>query len=145
MRRVNFTGSTRVGRIIAEVAARYLKPVLLELGGKAPLIVLDDADLDNAVRAAAFGSFMHSGQICMSTERIVVHPDIADSFAQKLAEKAKSLTAGNPRTSNAALGLARRSWTGGSRRGPGQGCRRQGREAACRRHGGRHHHERHRA
>jgi acyl-CoA reductase-like NAD-dependent aldehyde dehydrogenase len=104
VRRVNFTGSTRVGRIIAEMGARYLKPVLLELGGKAPLIVLDDADVDNAVRAAAFGSFMHSGQICMSTERIVVAPGIADAFASKLAEKAKSLTAGNPRTSNAALG-----------------------------------------
>jgi acyl-CoA reductase-like NAD-dependent aldehyde dehydrogenase len=86
------------------MGARYLKPVLLELGGKAPLIVLDDADVDNAVRAAAFGSFMHSGQICMSTERIVVAPGIADAFASKLAEKAKSLTAGNPRTSNAALG-----------------------------------------
>jgi acyl-CoA reductase-like NAD-dependent aldehyde dehydrogenase len=104
VRRVNFTGSTRVGRIIAEVAARYLKPVLLELGGKAPLIILEDADIENAVRAAAFGSFMHSGQICMSTERIVVHDAVADSFARKLAEKAKSLTAGNPRTSNAALG-----------------------------------------
>jgi acyl-CoA reductase-like NAD-dependent aldehyde dehydrogenase len=104
VRRVNFTGSTRVGRIIAEVAARYLKPVLLELGGKAPLIVLDDADIDNAVRAAAFGSFMHQGQICMSTERIVVHADVADDFARKLAERARSLTAGNPRTSNAALG-----------------------------------------
>ncbi|HEY5082403.1 MAG TPA: aldehyde dehydrogenase [Bauldia sp.] len=104
VRRVNFTGSTRVGRIIAEVAARYLKPVLLELGGKAPLIILEDADIDNAVRAAAFGSFMHSGQICMSTERIVVHDAVADSFVHKLAEKAKSLTAGNPRTSNAALG-----------------------------------------
>ena len=104
VRRVNFTGSTRVGRIIAELAARYLKPALLELGGKAPLIVLDDADIDNAVRAAAFGSFMHQGQICMSTERIVVHADVADDFARKLAERARSLTAGNPRTSNAALG-----------------------------------------
>ena len=72
VRRVNFTGSTRVGRTIAEVAARYLKPALLELGGKAPLIVLDDADLDEAVRAAAFGAFMNQGQICMSTERIIV-------------------------------------------------------------------------
>ena len=72
VRRINFTGSTRVGRIVAERAARHLKPVLLELGGKAPLVVLDDADLDEAVKAAAFGAFMHQGQICMSTERIVV-------------------------------------------------------------------------
>jgi acyl-CoA reductase-like NAD-dependent aldehyde dehydrogenase len=104
VRRINFTGSTRVGRIIAEMSARYLKPALLELGGKAPLLVLDDADIDNAVRAAAFGAFMHSGQICMSTERIVVDNRIADEFAGKLAAKARSLSAGNPRTSNAPLG-----------------------------------------
>ena len=72
VRRINFTGSTHVGRIIAERRARHLKPVLLELGGKAPLIVLDDADLDEAVNAAAFGAFMNQGQICMSTERIIV-------------------------------------------------------------------------
>src|SRR5450631_3272640 len=71
VRRVSFTGSTKVGRIVAETAARELKPVLLELGGKAPLVVLDDADLDEAVNAAAFGAFMNQGQICMSTERIV--------------------------------------------------------------------------
>ena len=63
VRHINFTGSTRVGRMIAERAARHLKPVLLELGGKAPLIVLDDADLDAAVNAAAFGAFMNQGQI----------------------------------------------------------------------------------
>ncbi|MDB5710106.1 MAG: aldehyde dehydrogenase, partial [Sphingomonas bacterium] len=72
VRRINFTGSTAVGRIIAVRAAQHLKPVLLELGGQAPLIVLDDADLDEAVKAAAFGAFMNSGQICMSTERIIV-------------------------------------------------------------------------
>jgi vanillin dehydrogenase len=85
-------------------AARHLKPVLLELGGKAPLLVLDDADLDAAVRAAAFGAFMHQGQICMSTERVVVDRRVADSFAGKFAVKAGSLTAGDPRTSNAPLG-----------------------------------------
>ena len=83
VRRVNFTGSTRVGRIIAQVAAKYLKPVLLELGGKAPLIVLDDADLDAAVEAAAFGAFMNQGQICMSTERIVVDEKVADAFVDQ--------------------------------------------------------------
>jgi acyl-CoA reductase-like NAD-dependent aldehyde dehydrogenase len=73
--------------MIAEVAARYLKPVLLELGGKAPLIVLDDADLDEAVRAAAFGAFMNQGQICMSTERIVVDESVANAFVDMLAKK----------------------------------------------------------
>jgi acyl-CoA reductase-like NAD-dependent aldehyde dehydrogenase len=88
VRRVNFTGSTKTGRIVAETAARYLKPVLLELGGKAPLLILADADIDNAVRAAAFGGFMHQGQICMSTERIVIDSTVADDFVDKLAKRA---------------------------------------------------------
>jgi acyl-CoA reductase-like NAD-dependent aldehyde dehydrogenase len=104
VRRINFTGSTRVGRIIAQIAAKYLKPVLLELGGKAPLLVLDDADIDAAVAAAAFGAFMNQGQICMSTERIVVDAQIADAFVAKLAAKAGTLTAGDPRTGNMPLG-----------------------------------------
>ena len=97
VKRINFTGSTRVGKIIAVAAAKHLKPVLLELGGKAPLIVLDDADLDAAVDAAAFGAFMNQGQICMSTERIVVDDAVADAFVEKLAAKAKRLPAGDPR------------------------------------------------
>ena len=97
VRRVNFTGSTRVGRIIAEIAGRHLKPVLLELGGKAPLIVLDDADLDAAVNATAFGAFMNQGQICMSTERIIVDEKVADAFVAKLVAKAAQLPAGDPR------------------------------------------------
>ena len=104
VKRVNFTGSTRVGRIIAETAGRHLKPVLLELGGKAPLIVLDDADLDAAVNAAAFGAFMNQGQICMSTERIIVDENVADEFVRRFASKAKSLPAGDPRTGNVVLG-----------------------------------------
>jgi acyl-CoA reductase-like NAD-dependent aldehyde dehydrogenase len=104
VRRINFTGSTRVGRIIAETAARFLKPVLLELGGKASLVILDDADLDAAVAASAFGAFMNQGQICMSTERIVVDNAVADDFVAKLAAKAESLQAGNPRHGNFALG-----------------------------------------
>ncbi|MGF1703381.1 aldehyde dehydrogenase [Photobacterium makurazakiensis] len=104
VRRINFTGSTNIGRIIAEKAAIHLKPALLELGGKAPLIVLDDADLDAAVDAAAFGAFFNQGQICMSTERLIVVDSIADEFAQKLAEKAKSLKAGDPLDNNNALG-----------------------------------------
>ena len=104
VRRINFTGSTNVGRIIAQAAAKYLKPVLLELGGKAPLLVLDDADLDEAVNATAFGAFMYQGQICMSTERVVVDQKVADAFVTKLGKKAEALPAGNPRNSNIALG-----------------------------------------
>ncbi|PIE07334.1 MAG: salicylaldehyde dehydrogenase [Rhodobacterales bacterium] len=97
VRHVNFTGSTGVGRLIAMKAAEQLKPVLLELGGKAPLVVLDDADIDAAVNAAAFGAFMNQGQICMSTERIIVEEGIADAFTRALAGKAAKLPAGNPR------------------------------------------------
>jgi acyl-CoA reductase-like NAD-dependent aldehyde dehydrogenase len=104
VRRVNFTGSTRVGRIIAEKAGRHLKPALLELGGKAPFIVLDDADLDEAVAAAAFGAYMNQGQICMSTERIVVDNTVADAFVEKLAAKAKTLVAGDPVKGQTPLG-----------------------------------------
>lgn len=104
VRRINFTGSTRVGRIIAETAARHLKPVLLELGGKAPMLVLDDADLDEAVKAAAFGAFMNQGQICMSTERLVVDRKVADDFVGKFAAKASTLVAGDPHKGNTPLG-----------------------------------------
>ena len=104
VKRINFTGSTAVGRIIAKRAAEHLKPVLLELGGKAPLIVLDDADLDEAVKAAAFGAFMNQGQICMSTERIIVVDSVADAFAEKFAAKAKSMATGDPREGTTPLG-----------------------------------------
>jgi benzaldehyde dehydrogenase (NAD) len=93
VRRINFTGSTAVGRIVALRAAEQLKPVLLELGGKAPLIVLEDSDLDEAVAAAAFGAFMNAGQICMSTERIIVVEAVADEFARRFAEKVGSMPA----------------------------------------------------
>ena len=96
VKRLNFTGSTRVGRIIAEQAGRHLKPVLLELGGKAPLVVLDDADIDGAVNAAAFGAFMNQGQICMSTEKIVVDEAVADEFVRRFAAKAAALPYGDP-------------------------------------------------
>jgi len=104
VRRVNFTGSTKVGKIIAGTCAKYLKPVVLELGGKAPLVLLDDADIDAAVNAAAFGSFMNSGQICMSTERIVVDEKIADEFVAKFAAKARALPLGDPRKGPVVLG-----------------------------------------
>nr|WP_197090446.1 aldehyde dehydrogenase family protein [Cupriavidus basilensis] len=104
VRRVNFTGSTRVGRVVARRAAEHLKPVLLELGGKAPCLVLDDADLDAAVRAAAFGAFFNQGQICMSTERILVADGVAEAFVDKLAGRARGLTAGDPASGGHALG-----------------------------------------
>ncbi|MGE0034245.1 MAG: aldehyde dehydrogenase [Xanthobacteraceae bacterium] len=104
VRRINFTGSTQTGRLIAETAARYLKPILLELSGKASLVILDDADLDAAVAAAAFGSFVNQGQVCMSTERIVIDEKVADLFVEKFAAKARSLVAGDPREGDVALG-----------------------------------------
>jgi benzaldehyde dehydrogenase (NAD) len=104
VRRVNFTGSTHVGRIIAQTCATHLKPAVLELGGKAPLLVLADADIDAAVDGAAFGAFANSGQICMSTERIIVDETIADAFVAKLAAKAASLPLGDPRKGPAVLG-----------------------------------------
>jgi acyl-CoA reductase-like NAD-dependent aldehyde dehydrogenase len=104
VRRINFTGSTAVGRIVAVRAAQNLKPVLLELGGKAPLLVLDDADLDEAVKAAAFGAFMNQGQICMSTERIIVVDAVADAFVAKFKAKVATMAVGNPREGKTPLG-----------------------------------------
>ena len=97
VRHVNFTGSSKVGRIIGRLAGENLKPALLELGGKAPFVVLDDADVDAAVNAAIFGCYMNQGQICMSTERLIVDDSIADEFARKFAARAAELPAGDPR------------------------------------------------
>jgi benzaldehyde dehydrogenase (NAD) len=104
VRRINFTGSTAVGRIIAKRCAENLKPCLLELGGKAPLLILEDAKLDEAVKAAAFGAFMNQGQICMSTERIIPVAAIADEFARRFADKARSMKSGDPREGKTPLG-----------------------------------------
>ncbi|GAA3855778.1 aldehyde dehydrogenase [Celeribacter arenosi] len=104
IRRVNFTGSTRVGRVISELAGRHLKPALLELGGKAPMIVLEDADVEAAVAAAGFGAYMNQGQICMSTERIITVGDAGDRFAEAFTGKVETLTAGDPSAGNAPLG-----------------------------------------
>jgi len=104
IRRINFTGSTRVGREVAIEAARYLKPVLLELSGKAPLIVLEDADLEAAVEAAIFGAFFNQGQICMSTERIIAVKSIADAFVSKLEARTRLLSAADPVVETAGLG-----------------------------------------
>jgi acyl-CoA reductase-like NAD-dependent aldehyde dehydrogenase len=84
VRKVNFTGSTPVGRIIAATAGRVLKPVVMELGGKASAIVLDDADLEKAATACALGAFLNCGQVCMSTERIVVQSAILEKFTAAL-------------------------------------------------------------
>jgi benzaldehyde dehydrogenase (NAD) len=103
-RRINFTGSTKVGRIIAENAGRHLKRVLLELGGKAPMVVLPDADLDRAAAAAHFGAFFHQGQICMSTERIVADRTIAQDLAERIAQRARAATVGDPRDPQTQIG-----------------------------------------
>ncbi|GAA2213588.1 aldehyde dehydrogenase [Nonomuraea monospora] len=96
VRAVNFTGSTNVGRVIGTHAARHLKPALLELGGKNAIIVLDDADVDYAVDAAAFGVFMNAGQICMSGDRVLVHESLAGEFTRKFTAKVSALPAGDP-------------------------------------------------
>jgi acyl-CoA reductase-like NAD-dependent aldehyde dehydrogenase len=104
VRRINFTGSTATGRRIAEAAGRQLKRVVLELGGQNPLIVLDDADLEYAVDAAAFGAFLHQGQICMSARRIIVERPIADAFVEKLTAKTAGLKLGDPKEMDTIIG-----------------------------------------
>jgi acyl-CoA reductase-like NAD-dependent aldehyde dehydrogenase len=104
VRRLNFTGSTQVGRLVAEAAGRQLKRVVLELGGHNPLIVLGDADVEYAVNASAFGSYLHQGQICMSTRRIYVERPIADEFIARLAEKTQGLKAGDPKEHDTVIG-----------------------------------------
>src|SRR3954469_1225741 len=103
-RRVNFTGSSKVGRLIGIKCAEHFKRCLLELGGKAPLVVLGDADLEAAADAASFGAFMNSGQICMSTERIVADRTVATELGAKLAERAAKLTVGDPRDQATMIG-----------------------------------------
>lgn len=101
---LSFTGSTAAGRRVGESAGRHLKRVHLELGGNSALIVLPDADLGLAASAGAFGSFLHQGQICMTTGRHLVHRDIAGEYVERLAEKADHLPVGDPATSQVALG-----------------------------------------
>ncbi|OAG45499.1 hypothetical protein AYO21_00135 [Fonsecaea monophora] len=95
VRKINFTGSTAVGRIIAQQAGRYLKPVLLELGGKASCIVLEDADLIKAAKAVVMGGFLHHGQICMATERVIVMRRVSEEFLKILRTEAEAFVAGN--------------------------------------------------
>ena len=103
-RAVNFTGSTATRRRLAEAAGRHLKRVVLEAGGQNPLIVLDDADVDYAVDAAAFGAFLHQGQICMSARRIIVERPVADQFIERLTRKTGGLKTGDPREMDTIIG-----------------------------------------
>jgi benzaldehyde dehydrogenase (NAD) len=101
---ISFTGSTAVGRKVGEIAARHLKRVHLELGGNSAVVVLDDADLERAVSAAAWGSFLHQGQICMTTGRHIVHERIAEEYVERLAAKAETLKVGDGANGDVELG-----------------------------------------
>jgi benzaldehyde dehydrogenase (NAD) len=101
---ISFTGSTQVGRLVGEAAGRTLKRVSLELGGNSPFIVLDDADLELASSAGAFGSFFFQGQICMASSRHLVHEKIADAYIALLTERTAKLGIGNPATDQVHLG-----------------------------------------
>jgi benzaldehyde dehydrogenase (NAD) len=104
VRVIAFTGSTKAGRQVGSLGAQHLKRVHLELGGNSALIVMDDVDLEKAVSVGAFGSFMHQGQICMTTGRHIVDARIADDYAGLLAEHANHLPVGDPATGQVALG-----------------------------------------
>jgi len=104
VRRINLTGSTSVGRQLAEKAGRHLKRVSLELGGQNPLVILKDADVDYAVNAAAFGAFLHQGQICMSVRRIIVEKPIAREFTEKFVKKISAFKVGNPKEPDTIIG-----------------------------------------
>lgn len=101
---IQFTGSTAAGKKVGEAAGRNLKKVSLELGGKNSLILFEDADLETALSNAAWGVYLHQGQICMSTGRILVHRSIHDEFVTRLVEKARALAVGDPATEQVALG-----------------------------------------
>ena len=104
VRVISFTGSTAVGRHVGALAGQHLKRIHLELGGNSALIILDDADLDKAASAGAWGSFLHQGQICMTTGRHLVHEAVYDEYVSRLAGKADHLPVGDPATGQVALG-----------------------------------------
>ena len=101
---ISFTGSTATGRLVGETAGRMLKRVVLELGGNSPLVVLDDADIEAASSAGAWGSFLHQGQICIAVSRHLVHESIVEEYTAALVERAQRLPVGNPATDEVALG-----------------------------------------
>lgn len=104
IRAISFTGSTAAGRAVGALAARHLKRAHLELGGNSALVVLDDVNLERAVRAGAWGSFLHQGQICMTTGRHLVHESLYHEYVSGLAARADALTVGDPASSDVALG-----------------------------------------
>jgi benzaldehyde dehydrogenase (NAD) len=104
VRVIAFTGSTEAGRKVGELAGRHLKRAHLELGGNSALVVLADADLDRAVSAGAWSSYLHSGQICMTAGRHLVHESIADEYVERLAAHADALPVGDPFAGQVALG-----------------------------------------
>jgi benzaldehyde dehydrogenase (NAD) len=104
VRLVSFTGSSETGRAVAALAARHLKRVHLELGGNSAIVVLDDVDVDRAVSAAAWGSYLHQGQICMTAGRHLVHERVASSYVEALAAHANALPVGDPASGQVALG-----------------------------------------
>jgi vanillin dehydrogenase len=104
VRMITFTGSIKVGRHLAAEAGRHMKRVTLEMGGKNPLVVLEDADLDYAVDAAAFGIFFHQGQVCMASSRIIVEAPIYESFLEKFVAKARGIKVGDPRDPATVIG-----------------------------------------
>ncbi|MBD3813748.1 MAG: aldehyde dehydrogenase family protein [Betaproteobacteria bacterium] len=101
---IQFTGSTGAGRMVGQTASRHLKKVSLELGGKNSIIILEDADIDIAVRNTAWSAYLHQGQICMSAGRVLVHESIAAAFSTALAEKASALPVGDPAENDVAIG-----------------------------------------
>lgn len=101
---ISFTGSTAAGRAVGEAAGRHLKRAHLELGGNSALIVLADADLDAVISTAAWGSFFHQGQICMTTGRHLVHESLYDEYVERLAAKADLLAVGDPHRAQVHLG-----------------------------------------
>ncbi|WP_100332234.1 aldehyde dehydrogenase family protein [Bacillus xiapuensis] len=101
---ISFTGSTAVGRHIGQKAVRHFKKPLLELGGNSAFIILDDADLDYAVEAAAFSRFTHQGQVCMCANRILVHRSLYQEFNRKFKEKVTSLKVGDPKAADTVIG-----------------------------------------
>ncbi|HEY3785450.1 MAG TPA: aldehyde dehydrogenase family protein [Steroidobacteraceae bacterium] len=110
VRMITFTGSTKVGRLIAVEAAKNLKKFTLEMGGKNPLVVLRDADVDYAVRAGCFGIFFHQGQVCMANSRIIVEAPVYEEFCEKFAARAKTYKVGDPHDPQTVIGpLIRRT------------------------------------
>lgn len=104
VRCINFTGSDRTARILGQQAGRALKRMVLELGGFNPVIVLDDADLTEAVNAVTFGTFLHQGQVCMNTRKVYVDRAVHDDFVDRLATKVRTLKAGDPTDHSVIIG-----------------------------------------